>query len=109
MYKKKIRNEFVKDGYKVSLLDIDYKDVSICLVEVKEERQTFCNIKNSSIFYYITEGQGTFVIDEDIEVEKNDLIEISANKKYTYKGNMKMLEIIPSSFENLEVKEEPIK
>ena len=33
MYKKKINDEFEKDGYKVSLLDIDYKDVSICLLQ----------------------------------------------------------------------------
>lgn len=109
MYKKKIENEFEKDGYKVSLLDIDYKDVSMCLVEVEEARKTYCKISNSPIYYYIIEGQGIFLIEESIEVKKGDLIEITANKKYTYKGNMKMLEIIPNSFESLDVDEEYIK
>lgn len=108
MYKKKIENEFEKDGYKVSLLNIDYKDVSMCLVEVEESRKTYCKIKNSPIYYYIIEGQGIFLIDESIEAKKGDLIEITANKKYTYKGNMKMLEIIPNSFESLDVDEEYI-
>ena len=96
MYKKKIKDKFEKDGYKVSLLDIDYKEVSMCLVEVDEVRKTYCRISNSPIYYYIIEGQGMFFIEDDIEVEKGDLIEITANKKYTYKGNMKMLEIIPN-------------
>lgn len=108
MYKKKISDKFKKDGYKVSLLDIDYKDVSICLVDIEDARKTYCKIKNSPIYYYIVEGKGEFLIGEEITVEKGDLIEITANKKYTYKGNMKMLEIIPNSFEKLEVEEENI-
>jgi len=109
MYKKKIKDEFEKDGYKVSLLDIDYKNVSICLVEIKDARKTYCKIKNSPIYYYIIEGQGMFFIEDNIEVKKGDLIEITANKKYTYKGSMLMLEIIPNSFDNLEVEEEVVK
>lgn len=108
MYKKIITNRFEKDGYKVSLLDIDYKDISICLVNVEEERQTYCNIKNSPIYYYITEGNGTFFIKETISVEKGDLIEIPENTKYTYKGNMKMVEFIPNSFETLIIEEESL-
>ena len=56
MYKKKIKDEFEKDGYKVSLLDIDYKDVSICLVDIEDIRNTFCKIKNSPIYYYIVDN-----------------------------------------------------
>lgn len=106
MYKKKIKNEFEKDGYKVSLLDIDYKDVSICMVDIDGRRETYCKVKNSPIYYYITEGQGVFYIDSEIVVEKGDLIEISSNKKYIYEGNMKMLELIPNSFKKLEIEEE---
>ena len=55
--------------------------------------------------YYITEGNGTFFIKEAISVEKGDLIEIPENEKYTYKGNMKMVELIPNSFETLIIEE----
>lgn len=109
MYMKKIKGEFEKDGYKVSLPDINYKDVSICLVDVKEDRKTYCTIKNSPIYYYIVEGQGAFLIEDEITAKDGDLIEIPANKKYTYKGQMKMLEIIPKSFDSLEVKEDLVK
>lgn len=106
--KKDIINEFEKDGYKVSLLDTKYDDVSICFVEVKEKRETFCRIKNSPIYYYIIEGEGVFFINNELVVKKGDLIEILENTKYTYKGNMKMLEMIPKSFDSLEVIDEKI-
>lgn len=79
MYKKKISDKFKKDGYKVSLLDIDYKDVSICLVDIKNARKTYCKIKNSPIYYYIVEGKGEFlnrIMNSDIEYP----IDIMENK-----------------------------
>ena len=96
MYKKKIRDKFEKDGYKVSLLDINYKEISMCLVDIEGTRKTYCKIKNSPIYYHILEGEGIFFVEEEITVRKGDLIEIPVNKKYTYKGNLKMLEIIPN-------------
>lgn len=108
MYKKNIKDEFEKDGFRLSLLDIEYKDVSICMVNIDGSRETYCQIKNSPIYYYIIEGEGTFYIEDEIVINKGDLIEIPANKKYTYKGNMKMLEMIPNAFNNLDVIEEKI-
>lgn len=109
MYKKKIIDSFNKNGYSVSIPNIDYKDISISFVNVKDIRKTYCKIKNSPIYYFIIEGSGTFYIADKISVNKGDLIEISSNKKYTYSGNMNMLEMIPKSFENLEIDEEIIK
>lgn len=106
MYKKEIKGKIEKDGYKVSLLNIDYKDISICIVDIKKNRETYCKIKNSPIYYYIIEGEGIFFIEEEICVKSGDLIEIPQNVKYTYNGNMKMLEIIPKSFEKLNIEEE---
>lgn len=106
MYKKEIKNKIEKDGYKVSLLDIDYKDVSICIVDINEKRETYCKIKNSPIYYYIVDGDGIFFIEAEIHVKTGDLIEIPQNIKYTYNGKMKMLEIIPNSFEKLNIEEE---
>lgn len=106
MYKKEIKGKFEKDGYKVSLLDINYKEISICIVDIKEKRETYCKIQNSPIYYFIVDGEGTFFIQEEIYVKSGDLIEIPENVKYTYDGNMKMLEIIPNSFKKLNIKEE---
>lgn len=108
MFKKTIINEFSKDGFDVSLLNIDYKKVSICLVSIDDVRKTYCKIKNSPIFYYVIEGTGFFKIDNDIEVNQGDLIEIPENIEYTYKGKMKMLEVIPNSFEILDIEEKPV-
>ena len=99
MYKKKIIDSFNKNGYSVSIPNIDYKDISISFVNVKDIRKTYCKIKNSPIYYFIIEGSGSFYIDD----------KISVNEKYTYSGNMNMLEMIPKSFENLEIDEEVIK
>jgi len=109
MYKKKIIDNFDKDGYSVSIPDITYKDVSISFVTIKDIRRTYCKIKNSPIYYFIIEGNGTFDIDDKITVNKGDLIEISSNKKYTYSGDMIMLEIIPKSLEKLEIDEDTSK
>ncbi len=109
MYKKNIINNFNKDGYSVSIPNIDYKDISISFVTIKNVRKTYCKIKNSPIYYLIMEGSGNFYFDDKITVNKGDLIEIPSNKKYTYSGNMNMLEIIPKSFEKLELEEEIIK
>jgi len=109
MNKKKITNSFHKDGYRVSIPDINYKNISISFVTLEDYRETYCKIKNSPIYYYIIEGSGIFYADDKILVSKGELIEISSNKKYTYSGNMKMLEIIPNSFEELEFEEEFIK
>jgi len=50
-----------------------------------------------------------FYVDDKIMVSKGDLIEISSDQKYTYSGNMNMIEIIPKSFEKLEIDEEIVK
>lgn len=106
MYKKKIIDNFDKDGYSVSIPNIDYKDVSISFVTIQDTRRTYCKIKNSPIYYFIIDGNGIFYVDDNIAVSKGDLIEISSSKKYTFSGNMNMLEIIPKSFEKLEIDEE---
>ena len=108
MLKKRIINNFHKDGYGVNLLNIDYTDISICYVKINGTRETNCKIKNFPIYYFIIEGTGTFITEDSIVVEKGDLIEVPANTKYTYKGNMYMLEIIPSSFDKLDLEEENI-
>ncbi len=109
MYKKKIIDNFNKDGYSVSIPNIDYKDISISFITINDIRKTYCKIRNSPIYYFIIEGNGIFYVDDKIMVSKGDLIEISSDQKYTYSGNMNMIEIIPKSFEKLEIDEEIVK
>lgn len=45
-------------------------------------------------------------MEAEIHVKTGYLIEIPQNVKYTYNGNMKMLEIIPNPFERLNIQEE---
>ena len=97
---------FSKDGFDVNIPSIDNNEISICFVDVKGERTTYCMLDKSTMFYYIIDGNGEFEIDSDkIKVAKNDLIEILPKQKYSYKGNMKMLEIQSNQFDENEIHE----
>lgn len=99
---------FSKDGFHATIPTIQNTEVSICFVEVEVERTTYCMLDKSTIFYYILEGTGEFEINNDnVEVQKGDLIEISPSQKYSYLGNMKMLEIQSNGFDESEVHEFP--
>lgn len=66
-------------------------------------------LDKSTMYYYIIEGEGNFKINEEnIKVEKNDLIEILPKNKYTYEGKLKMLEIQSQAFNKTEVHETPV-
>ncbi len=111
MRKKYIKNlnknyDFSKDGVNVILPKIDNNEVSICFVDVAEERDNYCMLDKSTIFYYIIAGSGEFEIENDfIPVLQNDLIEILPKQKYSYKGNLRMLEIQSNAFDEKEVHE----
>ena len=97
---------FSKNGFNVILPKIDNKDVSICFVDVDKERDNYCMLDKSTIFYYIIDGTGVFEINNEfIQITKDDLIEISPKQKYSYKGNLKMLEIQSNPFDENEVHE----
>lgn len=111
MNNKYIKNEskevsFSKNGFSVVLPQIDNKDISICFVETQNGRDNYCMLDISTMFYYILEGNGIFIInDEKIQVKSNDLIEIPPKHKYTYSGNLKMLEIQTPAFNQNDVHE----
>lgn len=97
---------FSKNGFSVILPNIDNKDINICFVDVEEKRETYCMLDNSTMFYYILEGTGIFEIESDvINVTKGDLIEIPCKNKYTYSGNLKMLEVQNNPFDENETHE----
>ena len=97
---------FSKDGFSCYIPNIENNEISICFVDVRVERTTYCILDKSTMFYYIIDGNGEFEIESNkIEVAKNDLIEILPKQKYSYRGNMKMLEIQSNSFDENEVHE----
>lgn len=107
-YKKNISEfiNFSKNGYNVLLPKIDNTDISICFVNVEKERDNYCLLDESTLFYYIISGDGEFEINnETINVTTNDLIEIPPKCKFSYKGALKMLEIQTNSFNEKEVHE----
>ncbi len=55
--------------------------------------------ETSTHHWFIIEGYGTFVIDDEkVEVEQNDLVVIPPNKKIHYFGKLKMLLITQPNF-----------
>ena len=97
---------FSKNGFSVFLPKIANQEISLCFVTVEEERDNYCLLDNSTIFYYIIDGTGEFEIENDkIPVKNNDLIEIPPKHKFSYKGRLKMLEIQPNAFNENEVHE----
>ena len=104
MNNKYIKNEskeihISKNGFNVNLPKIANKDISICFVETLNGRDNYCMLNTSTMFYYIIEGNGNFIInDEKFSVKSDDLIEIPPKHKYTYIGNLKMLEVQTPAF-----------
>lgn len=82
---------------------------SALMVDVKG-RHYLTKMKGASRIYLVTEGKGTFILDDKEEsAEKGDLFVIKDGHKYEYTGNMKLFEInIPgtdqTNQENLDLK-----
>ena len=107
-YVKNLNKEytFSKDGFHVTLPSIQNNDVSICFVDINGERTSYCMLDRSTIFYYVLEGSGQCEIGSDkVKVQKDDLVEILSGQKYSYLGNMKLLEIQSNGFDESEVHE----
>ncbi|MDE5830448.1 MAG: hypothetical protein K2H53_01885 [Clostridia bacterium] len=107
-YVKNVTNTFLKNGYELSLLDTKCDKLSICFVSIDGNRNNYCMLDQSTMFYYIIEGEGDFEINkEKIKVRKNDLVEIPPKNKYSYEGKIRMLEIQSQAFDEAEVHEIP--
>jgi mannose-6-phosphate isomerase-like protein (cupin superfamily) len=62
------------------------------LVETEQGHETIIIEHKSDFIYYILEGNGYFVINDDKETcSQGDLVVIPAGTKFTYKGKLKML------------------
>lgn len=79
-----------------------YPNVNDCgIVFVSTEtghNEEFANLK-STFVYLILEGSGSFFLDdEEVKVEKGDMISIEPNTKIYYKGKLEMMLITTPSW-----------
>lgn len=72
--------------------NLETSGISITLEDSYKKHDTYCtNIKKTCIFY-VAEGEGIFIIDnEEYVVKKGDIIEIPKDTEFTYIGKMKLL------------------
>ena len=99
-------NTLSKNGFNLILPNINNENINICFVDAKNGRNNYCLLDKSTIFYYVIEGEGNFEInDNNIVVNKGDLIEIPPKNKYTFDGKLYMLEILSNKLNKEEVHE----
>lgn len=89
-----------KFGVDITLYGINQPGANIVYEDVKEGHfEEFLNTV-STCMWFITDGKGTFVIDDEkIEAIAKDLIVVPPNKRIHYFGNMKMLLITTPAFD----------
>lgn len=89
-----------KYGVDITLYGLNNPEVNLVYEEVKEGHfEEFLNTV-STMTWFIIEGTGTFVIDDEkIEVATKDLIIVPPNIRIHYFGKMKMLLITTPAFE----------
>lgn len=92
---------FRKEGFDGYCYPLEDTNISITLEDSFQKHDTYCtNVKKPSI-YYVTEGEGKFIIqDEEYNVKKEDIIEIPMNVEFTYVGKMKLLFISVPAYTN---------
>lgn len=100
-YVKKLPKEasFVQQGLKGYNYKLFTKDISISMEDCFKGHDKYHTNKHSSKIYYVIEGTGRFKISGQIyDVKKDDCIEIPANTKFVFTGNMKLLLIMSPAF-----------
>jgi len=84
--------KFNKHGIDLTIYRQNEPSASVSRVSVKKGHfQEFLDTK-SAFTYYIIEGKGTFMLDDDpVEVQATDLIVIPPNTRIHYFGTMEMV------------------
>lgn len=99
--------QFQKVGIKgwVYLGKDNFPQTGICLVETNKGHETIIKSTKSAWLYFIIKGKGKFVINnKEFPSRKDDLILVSRDTPFYYRGKMKMLLItVPAWEEKYEV------
>lgn len=100
IYKNKEANKFNKHGIDLTIFPTDMHSANVVGVKVEEGHFQEFKDKKSTYIYYIFEGKGSFVLnDEKYEVETGDLVVIPPLTKIHYFGKMKMSLTVTPAFE----------
>lgn len=91
-YTAKDAQKIKKHGIDLVIYGENVPAANVCYVEVEEGHfQEFFD-KKSHFIYYIIEGYGTFVLDDEkVEVKGTDLIVVPPKTRIHYFGKMKMV------------------
>ena len=92
--------KFNKHGIDLTVYDEGYPPVNVVHVSVEKGHfEEFYSTKSSYV-YYVYEGEGTFVLnDEPIEAKATDLIVIPPKTRIHYFGKMKMVLTVCPAFD----------
>ncbi|MGI8419299.1 MAG: cupin domain-containing protein [Candidatus Levyibacteriota bacterium] len=92
--KEPTQNSFEKVGINGKIFpisDLTAKSEFV-LVQTQSGHETTIIEHDSDFIYYVLEGEGYFLIEDQKEsCAQGDLVVIPAGKKFTYKGNLKLL------------------
>lgn len=92
--------DFKQEGFDGYIAKIDNDNISITFEDVHKGHDKYCTNTKITHIYYVISGKGKFKINDNIyEVEKNDIIEIPANTKFIFAGEMKLLLIMNPKFD----------
>lgn len=91
---------FKRDGFDGYIIDLVNENISITYEKVYKGHDKYCTNTKINHIYYVISGKGKFKIDGDIyEVDKGDIIEIPANTKFIFAGEMELLLIMNPKFD----------
>lgn len=91
--------KFNKHGIDLIIYGEDVPVANVVHVSVDEGHFQEFSDKESHYIYYIYEGEGVFVIDDEkIEAKSTDLIVIPPNTRIHYFGKMKMVLTVSPAF-----------
>ena len=98
-YTVKDAKKFNKHGVDLVVYGEDVPEANVVFVSVKKGHfQEFYDVESYYI-YYIAEGKGTFVLDDEkIEAQATDLIVIRPKTRIHYFGKMKMVLTVAPTF-----------
>lgn len=81
-----------KYGVNITLYDLENPSANVVYEEVEEGHFEEFLSTNSTYTWFIIEGKGTFVIDDEkISVSINDIVTVPPNKRIHYFGTMRMV------------------
>jgi mannose-6-phosphate isomerase-like protein (cupin superfamily) len=92
-------NKFNKHGIDLTIYNEDVARANVVHVSVEEGHFQEFSDKESYYIYYVYEGSGLFVLnDEKIEAKATDLIVIPPKTRIHYFGKMKMVLTVTPAF-----------